>query len=85
MEVPFMIVKDKARLGAIVHTKTAACVALTSVGGADAGQLKILKDLAMEKYNNNPELVRKWGERSHGSQDQGQAREARQGNGCRGS
>ena len=61
MEVPFMIVKDKARLGAIVHTKTAACVALTSVGGADAGQLKILKDLAMEKYNNNPELVRKWG------------------------
>lgn len=61
MDVPFMIVKDKARLGAIVHTKTAACVALTSVAAADAGQLKILKDLAMEKYNNNAELVRKWG------------------------
>ena len=28
MDVPFMIVKDKARLGAIVHTKTAACVAV---------------------------------------------------------
>ena len=61
MDVPFMIVKDKARLGTIVHTKTAACVALTSVAAADAGQLKILKDLAMEKYNNNAELVRKWG------------------------
>lgn len=61
MDVPFMIVKDKARLGALVHTKTAACVALTSVGGEDKGQLNILKDLAREKFNNNPDLVRKWG------------------------
>ena len=61
MAVPFMIVKDKARLGALVHTKTATCVALTGVGAEDAGQLKILKDLAMEKYNSNAELVRKWG------------------------
>lgn len=61
MNVPFMIVKDKARLGALVHTKTAACLALTGVGAEDAGQLKILQDLAMEKFNNNPDLVRKWG------------------------
>jgi large subunit ribosomal protein L7Ae len=61
MNVPFMIVKDKARLGALVHTKTAACVAITSVGAADAGQLQILKDLALEKFNNNADLVRKWG------------------------
>lgn len=61
MDVPFMIVKDKARLGALVHTKTAACVALTSVGAADKGQFQILKDLALEKFNNNADLVRKWG------------------------
>ena len=61
MEVPFMIVKDKARLGALVHQKTAAVVALTGVGKEDAAQLNLLKDLALEKYNNNPELVRKWG------------------------
>eukprot|EP00545_Synedropsis_sp_CCMP1620_P003484 CAMPEP_0119009504 /NCGR_PEP_ID=MMETSP1176-20130426/4404_1 /TAXON_ID=265551 /ORGANISM="Synedropsis recta cf, Strain CCMP1620" /LENGTH=260 /DNA_ID=CAMNT_0006962027 /DNA_START=27 /DNA_END=809 /DNA_ORIENTATION=- len=61
MDVPFMIVKDKARLGALVHTKTAACVAVTSVSAADAGQLQILKDLALEKFNNNADLVRKWG------------------------
>lgn len=61
MEVPFMIVKDKARLGALVHQKTAAVVALTSVGKADASQLKLLQDLANEKYNNNPELIRQWG------------------------
>jgi len=61
MSVPFMIVKDKARLGALVHTKTAAVVALTRVGAEDAGQLNILKDLAMEKFNNNPDLIKKWG------------------------
>ena len=61
MQVPFMIVKDKARLGALVHQKTAAAVCLTDVDKADASQLKLLRDLALEKYNNNPELVRKWG------------------------
>jgi len=61
MDIPFMIVKDKARLGALVHTKTAACVAITSVGAEDAGQLNILQDLARDKFNNNADMVRKWG------------------------
>jgi large subunit ribosomal protein L7Ae len=61
MEVPFMIVKDKARLGALVHQKTAAAVCLTGVDKADAGQLQILQNLATEKYNDNAELLRKWG------------------------
>jgi len=61
MEVPFMIVKDKARLGALVHQKTAAVVCLTGVDKADDSQLALLKNLALEKYNNNGDLVRKWG------------------------
>lgn len=61
MGVPFMIVKDKARLGALVHQKTAAVVCLTAVDKPDASQLKLLQDLANEKYNNNPDLIRKWG------------------------
>lgn len=61
MQIPFMIVKDKARLGALVHMKNAAVVCLTGVNKADEGQLKLLQDLANEKYNNNPELIRKWG------------------------
>jgi len=61
MDVPFMIVKDKARLGALVHQKTAAVVALTGVNKADANQMDLLKNLALEKYNNNTDLVRKWG------------------------
>ena len=61
MNVPFMIVKDKARLGALVHQKTCAVAAITGVDKADQAQLDLLKNLALEKYNNNVELVRKWG------------------------
>jgi large subunit ribosomal protein L7Ae len=61
MQVPFMIVKDKARLGALVHHKNAACVALAGVDRADESQLRLLSDLALEKFNNNADLVRKWG------------------------
>jgi large subunit ribosomal protein L7Ae len=61
MQVPFMIVKDKARLGALVHQKNAAVACLTNVGKEDSAQLKLLQDLALEKYNNNAELLRKWG------------------------
>jgi large subunit ribosomal protein L7Ae len=61
MKVPFMIVKDKARLGALVHQKTAAVVALTGVDKADEAQLELLKNLANEKYNNNAQLTKVWG------------------------
>jgi large subunit ribosomal protein L7Ae len=61
MQVPFMIVKDKARLGALVHMKNAAAICLTGVNTEDEGQLKILTNLAMEKYNDNADLSRKWG------------------------
>ncbi|KAL3925334.1 MAG: hypothetical protein SGARI_005861, partial [Bacillariaceae sp.] len=61
MQVPFMIVKDKARLGALVHQKNAAVICLTGVDKGDSSQLNLLKDLAMEKYNSNPDLIRKWG------------------------
>ena len=59
MEVPFLIVKDKARLGTLVHQKTAAVVALTGVNKSDEAQLKIFQELAEEKYNKNVDLVRK--------------------------
>lgn len=61
MEVPYMVVKDKARLGALVHKKTAACVCLVDVNKEDKSQLKLLKDLAVEKFNDNTDNVRKWG------------------------
>lgn len=61
MEVPFMFVKDKARLGALVHMKTTSVLAFTGVNKGDQNQLEICKNLALEKYNNNMDLMRKWG------------------------
>lgn len=61
MEVPFMFVKDKARLGALVHMKTTSVVAFTGVNKGDTKQLDICKNLALEKFNDNKDLSRKWG------------------------
>merc|ERR1712160_133246 len=40
MDVPYCIVKGKARLGRLVHQKTAACVAITEVNKEDAHKLE---------------------------------------------
>lgn len=61
MKVPYMIVKDKGRLGALVHQKNAAVVCLTGVDKEDKSQLTLLKNLAVEKFNDNVDHVRKWG------------------------
>jgi len=61
MQVPYMIVKDKGRLGALVHQKTAAVVCLTGVNKEDKSQLNLLQNLALEKFNDNVDHVRKWG------------------------
>lgn len=61
MNVPYCIVKDKARLGALVHQKTAAALCITSVDKADAPKLSSLAAMCTENYNNNVEASRKWG------------------------
>ena len=61
MNVPYVIVKDKARLGALVHQKTAAALCITTVEKSDESTLKTLSKMASEKYNNNLEVLRKWG------------------------
>jgi large subunit ribosomal protein L7Ae len=61
MSVPYMIVKDKARLGALVHMKNSSVVCLTTVNKEDESQLAILQGLAEEKFNNNADTLRKWG------------------------
>eukprot|EP00527_Entomoneis_sp_CCMP2396_P005714 CAMPEP_0198148300 /NCGR_PEP_ID=MMETSP1443-20131203/40865_1 /TAXON_ID=186043 /ORGANISM="Entomoneis sp., Strain CCMP2396" /LENGTH=266 /DNA_ID=CAMNT_0043812955 /DNA_START=44 /DNA_END=844 /DNA_ORIENTATION=- len=61
MKVPYMIVKDKARLGALCSMKTAAALAITTVAKEDESQLELLQNLAKEKFNDNPDHIRKWG------------------------
>jgi len=61
MNVPYVIVKSKSRLGAAVHKKTAAVVALTSVEKEDLKDFQNLTDIATQSFNNNTETRRTWG------------------------
>jgi len=61
MEVPYVVVKGKARLGNVVRQKTATALAITDIHKEDANTLKELTGLATESFNKNIELRRTWG------------------------
>ena len=60
-EVPFCFVKGKARLGKLVHCKTATCVALTDVNKEDVNDLTSLATAFKTQFNDNTALRRNWG------------------------
>jgi len=57
--IPFAIVRGKARLGVLTGKKTSAVIALTSVNKEDEGKLKTLQDNFMTQFNENVE--KRWG------------------------
>ena len=59
MDVPFCIVKGKARLGTLTNKKNAAVVCLTKVNKEDESKLTTLRENFKTQFNDNPE--RKWG------------------------
>lgn len=59
MDVPFAIVKGKARLGTLTHQKNCSVVALTKVNKEDEGALKKLQENFKAQFNQVVE--RKWG------------------------
>lgn len=62
MGVPYAIVKGKARLGTVVHKKTAAVLALTEVRDAEKSELSKLVQAIKEGYTEkNEESRRHWG------------------------
>ncbi|KAK3669931.1 60S ribosomal protein L8 [Recurvomyces mirabilis] len=62
MGVPYAIVKGKARLGTVVHKKTAAALAITEVRGEDKSELSKLVQTIKEGYmDKNEEAKRHWG------------------------
>lgn len=61
MGVPYVIVNNKGRLGALVHQKKAAALALTAVKGEDNAALERIIDTAKAKFVDNVEARRKWG------------------------
>ncbi|KAL0918756.1 hypothetical protein M5K25_010787 [Dendrobium thyrsiflorum] len=75
MEIPYCIVKGKARLGTIVHKKTAAVLCLTTVKNED--KLEFSKILEAIKANFNDkfdEIRKKWGGGIMGSKSQAKSK-----------
>nr|XP_027201328.1 60S ribosomal protein L8-like [Dermatophagoides pteronyssinus] len=61
MQVPYCIVKDKSRLGLLLHRKTAAVVALAEVSQADVAALKALTTAFAPQFIDNADARRRWG------------------------
>jgi len=62
MDVPYAIVKGKARLGTLVHKRTATAVAVTGVRPEDKNDLAQLINAIKIKYNDKyDEQKRTWG------------------------
>lgn len=61
MDVPYVIVKSKARLGHLVYKKTASAVALTEVRKEDAAKLEQIVANARLQFNDNTAERRRWG------------------------
>jgi len=59
--IPFCFVKGKARLGKLVHQKTATCLALTEVKREDYADLELLAKNFRLAFNDNDQLRRTWG------------------------
>ena len=60
-EIPYCVVKGKARLGKLCHTKTATCVALTEVRKEDFQDFDTLKKNFMAQFNENRTNQITWG------------------------
>lgn len=52
MDVPYCIVKGKARLGRVVRRKTASCLALSTVNPEDRSNLNKLVESVKTDFNN---------------------------------
>jgi large subunit ribosomal protein L7Ae len=71
MAVPYMIVKGKARLGQVVHKKTATCLALTGVSAADKPALQRIIESANTNFSDrHDEISKRWGTKVMGAKTQ---------------
>merc|ERR1712084_1650 len=59
--VPYVIVKDKARLGRVCRQSTASCVAITSVKNEDKNDLEKLCTLGRNEYLETAASYNSWG------------------------
>jgi len=59
--IPYCFIKGKARLGKLVHLKTATCLALTDVKKEDYQDLDVLAKNFRQQFNENDKLLKTWG------------------------
>jgi len=60
-DIPYCIVKGKARLGYLVHKKTASVVAVTDVKKEDQAALTQFTNNYRAMFNENADIRKKWG------------------------
>jgi len=70
MDIPYVIVKGKSRLGAVVHKKTATALAIVDVNKEDKNELASLTTLFHDSFNKNVDVRRQWGGGSLGPKSQ---------------
>ncbi|XP_019450956.1 PREDICTED: 60S ribosomal protein L7a-1 [Lupinus angustifolius] len=71
MEIPYCIVKGKARLGTVVHKKTASVLALTTVKNEDKLEFSRVLEAIKANFNDKyDEYRKKWGGGIMGSKSQ---------------
>uniref|UniRef100_A0A7S2WM83 60S ribosomal protein L7a n=1 Tax=Mucochytrium quahogii TaxID=96639 RepID=A0A7S2WM83_9STRA len=61
MDIPYCIVNNKGRLGAVVHKKRAAVLAITEVNKEHESKLAQLANVCRAQFNDNKDALRKWG------------------------
>ena len=75
MDVPFCIVKGKARLGSVVHKKNATALAFTGVRKEDEGAMAKLVDSVRGSFNDKYDDFKKWGGGIMGAKSQEKTRQ----------
>ncbi|KAK3054133.1 60S ribosomal protein L8 [Extremus antarcticus] len=79
MGVPYAIIKGKARLGTVVHKKTAAALAITEVRAEDKSELSKLVSAVKEGFMDKSEESRRhWGGGIMGAKAQARDRKAKE-------
>lgn len=61
-QIPFCIVRGKARLGSLVHKKTASVLAITNVKAEKKEEFGKLVEAIKPQFLENVSLLRQWGE-----------------------